>query len=415
MQADVAHLTSLFANATEGIILTNGKGDIILVNPAAEKIFGYTAEELVGNTIEVLVPAEIKGHYHALREGFYRSPSNRQMGKGRDLYGRRKDGSGIPVEVSLSFYYREEELFVIAFIVDITERKKIEENILAQQAELEQMTNSFRKLNTQLEAKVEERTMILKEALQKLEESQEDLNEALNKEKQLNEIKSRFVAMASHEFRTPLSTVLSSASLLSKYTTTEDQEKRTRHIDKIRSSVHQLNEILEDFLSLGKLEEGKKEIHCKVFDLQELLDDVTEEMQHLLKAGQRLIVNHAGETKIFSDKQLLKNIVVNLVSNAIKFSDEGKPVEINSGATATEIGITIADKGMGIPKEDQEHLFSTFYRGKNALNIQGTGLGLHIVKRYVDLLGGKVTMESELHKGTSFHVSIPQSIPKKLA
>ena len=143
--------------------------------------------------------------------------------------------------------------------------------MLEQQKQLEKVSNEIRKLNADLEVKVEERTMILKEALQRLEQSQTELSEALDKEKQLNEIKSRFVSMASHEFRTPLSTVLSSASLLEKYKTTEEQEKRSRHIDKIKNSVHHLNDILEDFLSLGKLDEGKVENHACEFDLQDFI------------------------------------------------------------------------------------------------------------------------------------------------
>jgi PAS domain S-box-containing protein len=230
MPADVMHLASLFENATEGIILTNHTGNIILVNPAAGKIFGYESEEIIGQPVEVLIPERTKPHHVELREGFYHNPSNREMGHGRDLYGRRKDGSDVAVEVSLSHYERDGEIFVIAFIIDITKRKEIENNMLHQKKQLERVSNEIRKLNTALEAKVEERTVILKEALQKLEQSQIELSEALDKERQLNEIKSRFVSMASHEFRTPLSTVLSSASLLSKYVTTEDQPNRNRHI-----------------------------------------------------------------------------------------------------------------------------------------------------------------------------------------
>ena len=146
--------------------------------------------------------------------------------------------------------------------------------MLQQQKQLEKVSNEIRKLNSELELKVEERTLILKEALQRLEQSQQELSEALDKEKQLNEIKSRFVSMASHEFRTPLSTVLSSASLLEKYKMTEEQEKRSRHIDKIKNSVHHLNDILEDFLSLGKLDEDKVRTDITDFDLQEFVREI---------------------------------------------------------------------------------------------------------------------------------------------
>lgn len=407
MPIDATHLTSLFENATEGILLTNGEGNIVLVNPAAERVFGYKASELVGKPVEVLLPDNIKPHHRQLRESFYEQPSNRVMGHGRDLYGKRKDGSKIPVEVSLSFYRRENELFVIAFIVDITQRKKIEQNILDQQKELEKMANDMRRLNAQLEAKVEERTVILKEALQKLESSQQELSEALEKEKQLSEIKGRFVSMASHEFRTPLSTVLSSASLLSKYTTTDDQEKRNRHVEKIKNSVNHLNDILEDFLSLGKLNEGKVEISVSEFDLHSFLDDTLDEMKGLLKKGQHFVFNHDGTNHAWSDKKLLKNIIINLISNASKFSKEDEPIEIESRITNEAMQLEIKDHGIGISEEDLEHLYSSFYRGKNAVNIQGTGLGLHIVKRYVDLLNGTIELDSKLGEGSKFCITIP--------
>ncbi|MFC0771356.1 PAS domain-containing sensor histidine kinase [Terrimonas alba] len=400
-------MTSLFENATEGIILTGKDGKIVLANPAAERMFNYGSKELTGHPIEVLIPDRYKGHHHQLREGFYDHPSNRVMGQNRDLYGRRKDGTDLPVEVSLSHYRKGDELFVIAFIVDITGRKEIEKSMLQQQKQLERVSNEIRKLNADLELKVEERTMILKEALQRLEQSQAELSEALDKERQLNEIKSRFVSMASHEFRTPLSTVLSSASLLSKYKTTEDQEKRNRHIDKIRNSVRHLNDILEDFLSLGKLDEGKVGTSISEFDLYEFVYETIEEMKGLLKKGQQIDFNCQGQHTIVSDKKLLKNILINLITNAIKFSDESGLISIQASVGNEWAVITITDTGIGISQEDQEHLFSSFFRGANATNIAGTGLGLHIVKRYTDLLKGSVHLESELNKGTSITVTIP--------
>ena len=403
------HLTSLFENATEGIILTNSKGNIVLVNPAAEKMFGYNREEITGNPIEILIPDQFKPHHQELRNGFYQHPSNRVMGQNRDLYGRKKDGANLPVEVSLSHYRREDELFVIAFIVDITRRKETENNMKRQQEELERISNEIRKLNAELELKVEERTMILKEALQKLEQSQEELNQALDKEKQLNEIKSRFVSMASHEFRTPLSTVLSSASLLSKYVEKEDQDKRNRHIDKIRNSVKHLNEILEDFLSLGKLDEGKVESNISEMDLKECILETIDEMRPFLKKDQEIEEFYTGRSVIYSDKKLLRNIVINLISNAIKFSNDGSRITITVSANDEETEIKVRDEGIGIGVEDQQHLFTSFFRAGNALNIQGTGLGLHIVKRYTDLLGGSLDLNSILDQGTTVTISIPSN------
>ncbi|HEX2848523.1 MAG TPA: PAS domain-containing sensor histidine kinase [Chitinophagaceae bacterium] len=407
MSVNATHLTSLFENATEGIILTNGQGNIVMVNPAAERIFNYSAAELTGKAIEILLPEKARPQHHQMREQFYKTPSNRQMGHGRDLYGKRKDGSQIPVEVSLSFYKKDDELFVIAFIVDITQRKKHEQDILQQQRELESMTHNMQKLNTQLEAKVEERTLILKEALKKLEESQKDLSEALDKEKQLNEIKSRFVSMASHEFRTPLSTVLSSAALIAKYKQTDEQPQRERHVEKIRNSVKHLNELLEDFLSLGKLDEGKVEAHPVSFEPEEFMADLVDEMKGLLKPGQQFSVQHKGSYACFSDKKMLKNIIVNLLGNAIKFSGEGDPIYLHSSTTEKGLHIMVRDKGIGIPEDEHEHLFNSFYRAKNAVNIQGTGLGLHIIKRYLDILNGEIKLKSQLNEGTQFDLFIP--------
>jgi len=405
------HLTSLFENATEGIILTNGAGNIMLVNPAAEKMFDYTNNEIAGKPVEILIPDQFKSHHHNLRAGFYKHPSNRVMGQNRDLYGKRKDGIGIPVEVSLSHYRMDDELFVIAFIVDITRRKEIENNMKQQQAEMERISTELRKLNTELESKVEERTMILKEALQKLEQSQAELNEAFDKERQLNEIKSRFVSMASHEFRTPLSTVLSSASLLSKYTQSDEQEKRDRHIVKIKSSVKNLNDILEDFLSLGKLDEGKVKCHISEFDLLECIVDTIEEISPMLKKDQHVDHSYQGQAIIHSDKKLVRNIIINLVSNAAKFSNEGDKIAIDCTVSNDKAVISVKDRGIGIGEEDQEHLFSSFFRGANATNIQGTGLGLHIVQRYAGLLNGTVKLQSQLNEGTTVTIDIPLLSP----
>jgi len=409
------HIISLFENATEGFVVTNGKGEIVLVNPSACRMFDYTADELINQHVELLIPSNYKRGHVKLRDGFYDKPQNRVMGHGRDLFGAKKGGENFPVEVSLSTYFLNEERFVIAFIVDITHRKEIEKSMVRQQEQLERVTSEMRKLNTELEAKVEERTVILKEALQRLEESQQELSEALDKERELSEIKSRFVSMASHEFRTPLSTVLSSASLLAKYTKTEDQDKRNRHIEKIKASVKHLNDLLEDFLSLGKLDEGKVSTLFFELNLPELIQDTIDEMKGLVKKDQLIEYNYWGDEIIESDKKLIKNILINLISNAIKFSDEGRTIHVNSNVKDEMAVISVRDEGIGISQDDQEHLFTSFFRGKNATNIQGTGLGLHIVKRYLDLLNGDVDLKSKLGEGTiiTFTIPVKQTIDGK--
>jgi PAS domain S-box-containing protein len=404
---NLVHLTSLFENATEGIVVTNSKGKIILINPSACQMFGYEPEELEGREIEVLIPSSARKIHVGHRKAFYQAPQNRKMGNNRDLQACRKDETSFPVEVSLSTYIQNEERYVIAFVIDITRRKEIEKNIELQQHQLEKVTDELRLLNADLEQKVEQRTNVLKEALQRLEESQIDLSQALDKERQLNEIKGRFVSMASHEFRTPLSTVLSSASLLDKYTAADDQEKRSRHIEKIKNSVRHLNNLLEDFLSMGKLDEGKIGIHLHEFDLAELIRDTIEEMNPTLKTDQKMIFSSEGPSSITSDKNLIRNILFNLLSNAIKFSEPSYHIYVKCVCKKNLAEIKVRDEGMGISKADQAHLFSSFFRGKNVTNIQGTGLGLHIVKRYIDLLKGSIHLESELGKGTTITFTIP--------
>lgn len=402
------HMASLFENATEGILLTDKNGKIVLINPAAERMFGYNSAEMLGEVIEKLIPRRYHEKHVGLRDGFYHKPSNRTMGTGRDLFARRKDNSEFPVEVSLSHYKQRNETFVIGFVVDITARKEVEQNLLQQKKELEKISSDIRKLNAELEDKVEERTMILKEALQKLEQSQIELSETLDKEKQLNEIKSRFVSMASHEFRTPLSTILSSATLVSKYPSAEEFDKREKHIRRIRESVNHMNELLEDFLSLGKLEEGKVGISVSSFQVKEFAEDVIDEMKAQLHTGQEMIYTANGGAAFATDKRMLKNILLNLLSNAIKFSAEGKSIYIETINEAKQLTISVSDEGLGIPEEDQPHLFSTFFRAKNVSNIQGTGLGLPIIKRYVGLLGGTIELKSRLDEGTVVNIHLPR-------
>ncbi len=387
-------LNALFTHTSEGIIIADSSGKIIRCNPSSEKLFLYTNEQLLQLKVEDLIPKSIRQKHTEHRHHFNENPHSRAMGKNIDLLAVKSNGTEFPVEISLSYFKKDTDLFAIAFIIDITERKKVE--------------NQIKHLNAELEMKVEERTKILKEALNELEISKQKLASSLQREIDLNEMKSRFVSMASHEFRTPLSAILSSASLISKYTTTEDDEKRVKHINRIKSSVTNLTLILNDFLSVGKLEEGKIYANYALFNLHDLHNECVAEVQVLKKDNQKIIDKFSGnETQVYLDKQMVKNIYLNLLSNAIKFTDSNKTISLITSITDSGIEIVVTDEGIGIPKDEQHKLFERFYRGKNAFNIQGTGLGLNIVSKYVELMNGTIRFESELNVGTKFYITLP--------
>lgn len=236
----------------------------------------------------------------------------------------------------------------------------------------------------------------------------QQLEEALKKEKSLNEMKSRFVSMASHEFRTPLSTVLSSVSLIDKYIENGSYENTPKHIKRIKNSVKGLTDILNDFLSVDKLENQKTEIKLSCFDYAAFVKEMVEDMQSMCQDGQVLDWKiDAKNTEIISDLNILRNISYNLLTNAIKYSKEGQTIIYHSTVTDKELILTVQDAGIGIPEQEQKQLFSRFFRAKNATNIKGTGLGLTIVKSYLDMLDGTITFTSEENKGTTFIVTIP--------
>ncbi|MBL7890263.1 MAG: PAS domain-containing sensor histidine kinase [Bacteroidia bacterium] len=387
-------LHALFAYATEGILITNSKGEITKINPSAERLFGYDEGELVGKKIELLVPQKYRGNHTEHRAKYNTNPHPRSMGKGMTLFGVRKDGKEFPVEISLSNYTANDELYVIAFIIDITERKQAEEKL--------------KSYSTELEKRVEDRTLMLREAIAELEKTKEEIHAALEKEKELNDLKSRFVSMASHEFRTPLSTILSSVSLISKYNSPDTEDKKQKHISRVKSSVSHLTDLLNDFLSLGKLEEGVITSNPVTFDIVDFTNEILTELQHVAKENQKADYQHSGTTnEVYLDQKLYRNILINLISNAIKFSDDNGVIEIRTSVDRKHASITVKDSGIGISKEDQVHLFERFFRAQNATNIQGTGLGLNIVAKYVELMGGEITFASELNKGTTFSITFP--------
>jgi PAS domain S-box-containing protein len=391
---------AVFTHATIGIIVSDEQGHIVATNRHACGLFGYSEAEMLAISIDALVPDSVAHRHAQLRASFNANPQVRAMGHGRDLFAKRRDGSVFPAEISLSYFYREKTLLAVGYIIDITAKKEAEKTLLEQKSHIEQ-------LNAQLEQKVADRTHALMTTLHQLEQSKDELAKALAAERELGELKSRFVSMASHEFRTPLSAVLTSAALIEKYPNTDQQDKRLRHIHRIKSSVNHLNNILEEFLSVGRLEEGRVEANWSWVDLPRLLAEVVADLTDMLKAGQQIQTQVNCPQPIYSDASLLRKILVNLLSNAIKYSSDNQSINLDAWCQETGLQITIRDQGIGISAEDQKHLFERFFRAKNATNFAGTGLGLHIVAQYLTLLGGSIELTSQLGQGTTVTLIFP--------
>ncbi len=358
--------------------------NFIQVNKGARQNIGYSLKEM-----QKMTPVDIKPEYDkALFLELVEPLVNGNKAKLRfETTHQRKDKSTYPVDVHLQYVRMGTRPVFVAYINDATDRKEYERKIIEYSDHLEQ--------------KVEERTLELKK-------SEGKLLTALSKEKELGELKSRFVSMASHEFRTPLSSILSSANLISRYEQGDQQDKRMKHVNRIESSVRNLTTILNDFLSLEKLESGKVRFNPVEVNINDYLQQIIEEVKPTLKTGQEIRTQHSGDETVHIDEHLLKNVLLNLLSNAIKYSLENKSIEINSVHTYGQLKIAIKDQGMGIPEDEQKHMFTRFFRANNVTNIQGTGLGLTIVKRYLDLMKGKITFVSKSNEGSTFTTIIPQ-------
>lgn len=391
---NAALLEAIIENAIDGIITISDRGIIETINPSACKLFGYTPAEVVGKNIACLMPSPDKENHDAYIDRYQRTGAAHIIGIGREVKGLRKDGSVFPFRLGVNqvqFYGRK---IYTGFIHDLSREKEAEERL--------------KEYATHLEDLVEQRTQSLKESVTALRAAKEEVSLSLEKEKELNQLKSRFVSMASHEFRTPLSSIQLSAVLIEKYSQQFDTQNISKHINKIKNSVANLTSILNDFLSLEKLEAGKVEAVFLRFDIVKFAEEIIEEMQLIAKQNQNIIYQHTGTSSLVNlDAGLLKNCVINLISNAIKYSGENTFIEFNTEIVQDKLTVTIRDNGIGIPESDQKHLFEAFFRAHNTGNIPGTGLGLNIVTRYAGLMNGTIAFESKVNQGTSFILTFP--------
>ncbi|MEO0341594.1 MAG: PAS domain-containing sensor histidine kinase, partial [Bacteroidota bacterium] len=327
-------LKAVVKTATDGIIIINERGIMELANEASAKLFGYDVSEMEGQNVAMLMPEPRRSEHDQYIKNYQQTRQAKIIGIGREVVGQKKDGTTFPLRLSISEVPGYEQKFT-GILHDLTQEKAyekeikdlnatLEERVIERTEELARAINKLLSVKDNLEYEVVERKSAEKELIQK----EKALRKAFEKEKELNRLKSRFVSMASHEFRTPLSTILSSADLIEAYEKLEQQDKRIRHTNRIKSAVSNLTGILNDFLSLSKLEEGKINSKPVQFNLAEFCSEVLDDLQGLLKADQK--INHFSVPEHFEiivDKKMLKNILYNLLSNAIKYSNPGQAID----------------------------------------------------------------------------------------
>lgn len=352
--------------APVAIVISNQMGEITLVNNQAQQLFGYAYTELISQPIETLIP-EIIRYTHVQHRATYNAMPHhtRPTGTGTVLFALRKNGQQFPVEVELSSIETNTGLLVMSFILDMTTHKAAEDA----------------------------------------------LRQALTREKELNELKSRFVSMASHEFRTPLASILALNETLSAYRSTLSDDQIEQKLGKMRDQIEHLNHIMEDVLQLARLQARRMEFHPTRLNLDSLCRSVLDEFQTRSDSHHEWYY-HCDETlqDVILDKKLMRQIISNLISNAMKYSPMGKLITVTLTWNENRLIIRVQDQGIGIPTADLALLFEPFHRATNVETISGTGLGLTIVKESVELHGGTISIESEIGVGTIFMIQIPLAV-----
>ncbi len=340
------------------------------VNYGAQKNTGYAIREIKRLTTTELITGITEDRFREILDPLKLSSKKKIT---FETHFRRKDGTTYPAEIHLQSSSLGNKILIVAIVLDITERK-----------------NYTQKL---------EKTVALRT---------QELNEALIKEKELNDLKTKFLSMVSHEFKTPLSTILTSATLVGKYKSTEQQDIRDKHLKSITTGVHHLTGILNDFLSIERLEKGKEIYRLTDFSLSKVVNEVIYNANMLLKTGQK--INYPltiEDVTIHQDEKIISLVLTNLLHNAIKYSPEDTEIDIQIDVNHKDIHFHVIDKGIGIPKEDQKYIFNRYFRADNVLLTQGTGIGLNIVKSHVENLGGNISFKSVENKGSKFTVVLP--------
>lgn len=365
----------LLEAAPDAIMQVDGAGRILLMNRVTEEMFGYTRDELLGERIEILVPAARRGAHEHHRAGYAKHPATRPMGAKLPLEGMRKDGSSFPVEISLSPVGEGNGFRVTAIIRDVTERKQAEEHL-----------RSVRENYTK-----------------ELEERNQEIERA-------NRLKSEFLASMSHELRTPLHTIIGFSELLGEELQGSLNDKQKRFVSHIHKDSLHLLELINDILDLSKIESGRLSLRPEAFDLSAVIHESVASVRPLAE-GKKLKIEAAinAPTALMADRLRVKQVLVNLLSNAVKFTPDNGRITVDARETGDRVSITVTDNGIGIPREEQQAIFDKFHQVSATTKgvREGTGLGLAITKHLVEQHGGTIAVDSTPGRGSRFTFTIP--------
>lgn len=403
-------LATTLKSIGDAVITTDSQGLVTFMNPVAEALTRWKQEEVLGN--------ELNQVFHAINEKTREAIENPiklaleagvTVGLNNHTLLIAKDGSEIPIDDSAAPIKNEDGNILGAVLVfhDVTEQQRIK-------ALLE-------KTNEELEVRVAESITQLKERNEQLRQEiarrrrlENELRFALEKERELNELKSRIIATVSHEYRTPLTTILSSADILEHYDSRLTTEKKKNHFQRIQSSIKYLTKLVEDMLFVHQAEIGNLEFNPAPLDVERVARELVNEFQENSTDQHSIYFECQGLcTNVFLDEKLLQLILRNLLSNAIKYSPKTSLIQLKLSCEPNRIVLRVSDQGIGIPTGEKSLLFNPFFRGSNIGVTPGVGLGLVIIKECVDLHGGEILVESEVGKGTTFTVTLPLSQPSQ--
>lgn len=370
IQKNEKRISALFEAATEGIIISDLDGNIIMVNEKAEELFGYPREELIGKQIEALVPKRYRNGHKKHRHGYYENPEPRPMGQGRDLYGLSKRGEEFPVEISLNHFETDEGRFVISYVIDITQRKKAEDKLLKAHRELEQKAIELKQSNDELE---------------------------------------QFAYVASHDLQEPLRMVASYTQLLARRYKDQLDEDANDFINYAVDGAQRMQQLLNDLLQFSRV--GTRSKPFERTNLEEVVNNALQNLEKFIEENQAEITVESPLPVLSADKLQLTQLFQNLVHNAIKFRDDERPtVRIEAEEQDVNWQFSVSDNGVGIDKKHQDRIFMIFQRLHSRNEYEGSGIGLAICKKIVERHGGDIWVESAPGEGTTFYFTIGKEL-----